>query len=113
MTDPAAPVPAARALPVMPARRDPRPGIAGLTEGEIAALVGELGEPAFRARQVADAVWRSGAADWDEVSTLARPFRAALAGRFRFDTVAATTIRAADGDTTEKALHGLSDGRLV
>ncbi len=113
MIDPATPVPAARALPALPARRDPRPGIAGLTEGETAALVGELGEPAFRARQVADAVWRSGAADWDEVTTLARPFRAVLAERFRFDTVAATTIRAADGDTTEKALHGLSDGRLV
>jgi hypothetical protein len=48
MIDPTMPVPAARALPVLPARRDPRPGIAGLTEGEIAALEGELDEPAFR-----------------------------------------------------------------
>jgi 23S rRNA (adenine2503-C2)-methyltransferase len=113
MTDPVAPAPPARALPVVPARRDPRPGIAGLTEAEVVALVGELGEPAFRSRQVADAAWRSGAADWDEVTTLARPLRAALAERLRFDTVAATTIRVADGDTTEKALHSLSDGRLI
>jgi len=113
MTDPVAPAPAARALPVVPAGRDPRPGIAGLTEAEVVALVGELGEPAFRSRQVADAAWRSGAADWDEVTTLARPLRAALAARLRFDTVAATTIRGAEGGTTEKALHGLSDGRLV
>jgi 23S rRNA (adenine2503-C2)-methyltransferase len=113
MTDPVTPAPAPRLLPVARTPRDPRPGIAGLDEGELADLVGDLGQPTFRARQVGDAVWRSGAASWDEVTTLARPFRATLAERFRFDTVGATTIRAADGDTTEKALHGLSDGRLV
>jgi len=113
MTDPPAPVPAARALPLVAIAPDPRPGVAGLVEAEIATLVGELGEPAFRSRQVADGAWRSAAADWEEVTTLARPLRAALAERLRFDTVAATTIRVADGGATEKALHGLSDGRLV
>ena len=114
MTDPSTSVPAAARAP-RDARlaRDPRPGVAGLAEAEVAALVAELGEPAFRSRQVADAAWRSAAADWDEVTTLARPLRTALAERLRFDTVAATTIRVADGGTTEKALHGLSDGRLV
>ena len=53
------------------------------------------------------------AADWDDVTTLARPLRAALAERIRFDTVAATTLTPADDGTTEKALHRLSDGRLV
>ena len=113
MTDPSASVPISPALPPVPAVRDLRPGVAGLAEEEVAALVGELGEPAFRSRQVADAAWRSAAADWEEVTTLARPLRAALAERLRFDTVEATTIRVADGGTTEKALHGLSDGRLV
>jgi len=113
MTDPSAFVPISPALPPVPAVRDLRPGVAGLAEEEVVALVGELGEPAFRSRQVADAAWRSAAADWEEVTTLARPLRAALAERLRFDTVAATTIRVADGGRTEKALHILSDGRLV
>jgi 23S rRNA (adenine2503-C2)-methyltransferase len=113
MTDPAAPVTAPRSPRVVPLARDPRPGVAGLAEEEIATLIGELGEPAFRSRQVADAVWRAPAADWDEITTLARPLRAALAARLRFDTVAPTTVRVADGGATEKALHGLSDGRLV
>ena len=113
MTDPAALVPTSRALPVVAPRRDPRPGVAGLSDAEIETLILALGEPAFRARQVADGVWRSGASEWDEVTTFARSLRSALEERFRFDTVAATTIRAAEGDTTEKALHGLSDGRLV
>jgi 23S rRNA (adenine2503-C2)-methyltransferase len=97
----------------VPLARDPRPGVAGLAEEEVATLIGELGEPAFRSRQVSDAVWRAPAADWDEITTLARPLRAALAARLRFDTVAATTVRVTDGGATEKALHGLSDGRLV
>ncbi len=113
MTDPLASVSAAPVPPSVPAARDPRPGVAGLAEEEVAALVGELGEPAFRSRQVADAAWRSAAADWEDVTTLTRPLRASLGERLRFDTVAATTIRVADGGTTEKALHGLSDGRLV
>jgi len=113
MIEPAAPLPAARALPPAPPARDTRPGVAGLAEAEVAALVQELGEPPFRSRQVADAAWRSTAGDWDEVTTLARPLRATLAERLRFDTVAATTIRVADGGATEKALHRLSDSRLV
>ena len=113
MTDPSAPIPPARPRSLAATARDPRPGVGGLDEAEIAALVGGLGEPAFRSRQVADGVWRSTAADWEEVTTLARPLRAALAERLRFDSVAATSIRVSDGGATEKALHGLSDGRLV
>jgi len=113
MTGPPSSVPARAALPLATAARDPRPGVAGLAEAEAAALLAELGEPPFRSRQVGDATWRSAAADWPEVTTLARPLRTALAERLRFDTVAATTIRVADGGATEKALHGLSDGRLV
>jgi len=113
MTDPTVPALVPRPLPTMPVARDPRPGVAALVEDEVAALVATLGEPSFRARQVADAAWRSPAADWEEVTTLARPLRAALAERLRFDTVAATTIQVADGGATEKALHGLSDGRFV
>ena len=76
-------------------------------------LLADMGEPAFRTRQVADAVWRSDAASWDAVTTLGMPLRAGLAERLRFDTVDDTELRLADDDATEKALHRLSDGRLV
>jgi 23S rRNA (adenine2503-C2)-methyltransferase len=72
-----------------------------------------MGEPAFRSRQVADSVWRSEAAGWDDVTTLGRPLRARLAERLRFDALTATEVRVADDGATEKALHQLSDGRLV
>jgi len=110
MSEPAVPSPA---RPVSTAARDPRPGVAGVEPVELTALLADMGEPAFRARQVADAVWRSDAASWDAVTTLGVPLRAGLAERLRFDTVGDTELRLADDDATEKALHRLSDGRLV
>jgi 23S rRNA (adenine2503-C2)-methyltransferase len=87
--------------------------VAGVDPLELAALLAEMGEPAFRARQVGDAVWRSEAASWDAVTTLGLPLRAGLAERLRFDSIAETDLRVADDDATLKALHRLSDGRLV
>ncbi len=112
MTEPPAP-PIPITGPRSPSTRDRRPGIAGLDEAELAALMDDLGQPGYRARQVGDATWRSTAGSWDEVTTLGRPLRTALAERVRFDTLAETSIRAAEGGTTDKALHRLSDGRLV
>ena len=111
-TSPPIPAPPSRSLPVT-TPRDERPGLAGLDGATLGALVAELDEPGFRARQVADAAWRSTAAGWDEVTTLALPLRSALAERIRFDTLVETTVRASDGGATEKALHRLADGRLV
>ena len=45
--------------------------------------------------------------------TLPAALRAALEAAFRFDTVADTEIRLADGGLTEKALHRLDDGALI
>jgi 23S rRNA (adenine2503-C2)-methyltransferase len=101
----------ARSAPA--ASRDSRPGVTGVEPIELSALLDEMGEPAFRARQVGDAVWRSEAASWDAVTTLGLSLRAGLAERLQFDTVTETDLRVADDDATEKALHRLTDGRLV
>jgi 23S rRNA (adenine2503-C2)-methyltransferase len=103
----------ASAEPAVPAAAPDLPGVSGFEPDDLAQIVADLGQPAFRVRQVADAVWRSPAASWDEVTTLARPLRTALAERLAFDTVAATEIRTADAGATEKALHRLADGALI
>ena len=104
-------------LPIAPelARpaRDPRPGLSGLTGEELSAWMRARGEPSYRARQIADAVWGHAASSVDDVSTLPVGLRAALADAFRFDTVADTELRLSDGGLTEKGLHRLSDGALV
>ncbi len=94
-------------------RVDARPAIGGLAAPAVEEILLELGEPAFRARQVADAAWRSTAASWDEVTTLSRPLRSALAERVRFDTLVRTEVRSSDEGRTEKGLHELGDGRLI
>jgi len=84
-------------------------GIAGLAVAQLEAWFRERGEPTFRARQVLDAVWRSGAPDPSAISTLPAGTRAALAAAFRWDTVADSELTVADGGRTEKALHRLGD----
>jgi 23S rRNA (adenine2503-C2)-methyltransferase len=103
--------PAGIAPPV--AVRDPRPGLSGVRPDELAAWLSDRGHPAYRTRQVADAVWRSSASAIDEVLTLPAGLRADLSGAFRFDTVDDTEIRLSDGGLTEKGLHRLTDGALV
>ena len=93
---------------------DALPGISGLTPGALTTWVEAHGEPSYRARQIADAVWKDGGvADPTTIHTLPEPLRAALAASFRFDTVTDTEIRRADGGQTEKALHRLADGALI
>jgi 23S rRNA (adenine2503-C2)-methyltransferase len=91
-----------------------RPGLSGQTPVDLRAWLDARGEPAYRARQIADAVWRGGGvADAAMIGTLPAPLREALADAFRFDTVADTEIRLADDGQTEKALHRLDDGALI
>ncbi|MEP6639343.1 MAG: 23S rRNA (adenine(2503)-C(2))-methyltransferase RlmN [Chloroflexota bacterium] len=90
-----------------------RPGISGLTSEALAGWLAERGEPAYRARQVADGVWAGSVASFDGLLTLPAGLRADLETAFRFDTVADTELKEADGGLTEKALHRLADGALI
>jgi 23S rRNA (adenine2503-C2)-methyltransferase len=103
-------------LPLAPAianPRDVRPGISGLAPASLADWLAEHEQPTYRARQVADAIWRGSATSAIEILTIPEPLRRELDAAFRFDTVADTELRLADGGLTEKALHRLSDGALV
>jgi 23S rRNA (adenine2503-C2)-methyltransferase len=98
------------ALPVL---ADSRPGVSGLKPDALEAWFKERGHPAYRARQLADAVWGANVATSQDARTLPAPLRDELDAAFRFDTVADTEVRVSDGGLTEKALHRLSDGALV
>jgi 23S rRNA (adenine2503-C2)-methyltransferase len=91
-----------------------RPGISGITPTDLAAWVDAQRQPAYRARQIADAVWTDGGiTDPSEARTLPADLRVALDRDFALDTVTDTDIRLADGGATEKALHRLADGALI
>ncbi len=104
-----------RPLAVLPvaAPLDPRPGIAGVGPDALTAWFSERGEPTYRGRQVADAVWGTSTTSFASIRTLPGPLRASLEAAFRFDTVEDTELRVSDGGLTEKGLHRLSDGALV
>ncbi len=92
---------------------DPRPGLSGLGDGALEAWFAGQGQPAYRARQVRDAVWRTNAQTADEFTTLPAALRARVDEAFRVDTIADDEVTVADRGLTEKTLHLLSDGALV
>lgn len=108
-------MPSQMSTPTLDLAGDParRPGISGQTVDQLEAWFRERGEPAFRARQVLDAVWRSEVAGADVVSTLSAAIREAVSAAFAWDTVAASEFVLADGGRTEKALHRLQDGVAI
>jgi len=89
------------------------PGISGVTPTELEAWFAGLGEPAYRARQVLDAVWRGGADSADAVATLPAGIRTSLGAAFAWDTIVAEERVVTDGGTTEKVLHRLADGTAI
>jgi 23S rRNA (adenine2503-C2)-methyltransferase len=91
----------------------PRPGLSGVPPTELERWLGERSEPTYRARQIADAVWRTRAPGADDALTLPSRLRTALEDGFTWDTIAATDLTMADAGRTEKALHRLVDGALV
>jgi 23S rRNA (adenine2503-C2)-methyltransferase len=80
---------------------------------ELVAWLTTRGQPAYRARQLADHVWSGRAASFEEMHTLPAEMRSLLHESFRLDTLADTSVRPADQGLTEKALHRLDDGRAV
>ena len=92
---------------------DPRPGLSGLSMAELTAWFEARGEPGYRARQVATAVWTGVATRPADLTTLPGPLAAAVDEAFRWSTVADEAIIASDGGQTEKALHRLSDGATI
>ncbi|MGD2068311.1 MAG: 23S rRNA (adenine(2503)-C(2))-methyltransferase RlmN [Gemmatimonadota bacterium] len=95
---------------------DDRPDLLGMVPQELEARVGaffrERGQPSYRTDQVVHWVYGELAATFDEMTTLPRAERAALARSFRIREPAAHEVRrSADG--TAKHLWRLDDGELV
>jgi 23S rRNA (adenine2503-C2)-methyltransferase len=93
--------------------RDGRPGLSGVSVAQLERWLTDHGQPAYRARQIADHVWAGAAQSADELRTLPQALRHELDASYRLTTLAAPEITPADGGLTQKALHRLDDGRLI
>jgi 23S rRNA (adenine2503-C2)-methyltransferase len=90
---------------------DPRPDLRSLPLDHLGALVEALGERPFRARQLFRWLHQRGAASFDEMTDLPRPFRGALAERTALTTLSvAAEQRSLDG--TIKWTWRTGDGKL-
>jgi len=79
----------------------------------IAITLADLGEPAYRTRQVYEALTRGFATDFAEVTTLPAALRRALAERLRPLTLEAVESRAAPRGAARKTLFRTADGEPV
>jgi 23S rRNA (adenine2503-C2)-methyltransferase len=85
----------------------------GLNREELVALVGEAGQPSYRAKQIMDAVYRQRVEDSAEISTLPSEFREWL--EQNRVTVGAARIenKFVSQDGTVRYLVGFADGQTV
>jgi 23S rRNA (adenine2503-C2)-methyltransferase len=88
------------------------PALTGMTPDELAAWLGEQGEPAFRRDQILEWVWRKKATTYEAMSNLPAGLRAKLAASFRLGALEHAQTQGS-ADTTRKFLFRLHDGRYV
>ncbi len=86
--------------------------IKSLTREELEVRLKEWGEPAYRAGQVLDWLYKRRAASWDAMTNLPKPLRAKLAESFSLHVLELVRKQGAK-DTTQKFLWRLPDGALI
>jgi 23S rRNA (adenine2503-C2)-methyltransferase len=72
----------------------------------------DLGEPSYRAAQIADWLYEKRVKSFDEMTDLSRNLRAQLANQFAFNKINVVRVLGSH-DTTRKFLFRLSDGNLI
>ncbi|HEX4261777.1 MAG TPA: 23S rRNA (adenine(2503)-C(2))-methyltransferase RlmN, partial [Acetobacteraceae bacterium] len=102
----------ARFAPPPPVLADGRRELVGLSREELAAVLSEIGEKPFRARQLWHWIYHQGATDFARMSTIARPLQARLGERFAIGRPSLATRQTSE-DGTEKFLFRFRDGQEV
>ncbi len=99
-------------LPAPEAGPRPRPNAAGLGRGELGTLLGALGEPAWRGRQLFSGLLRQRWSRWEQFTTLSKDLRTRLEGEVDLAwPLIVHSEASADGST--KHVFELLDGRQV
>jgi 23S rRNA (adenine2503-C2)-methyltransferase len=94
------------------AMSDPRTPIKSLSFDEIEARLAALGQPGYRAKQVAEWIYGKRAKAFDGMSNLPAELRRQLASEFVFDNLEPVRVLGS-ADTTRKFLFRLADGALI
>jgi len=88
------------------------PALPGVSPETLSAWLAEQGEPAFRAKQILEWVWKKKAASFDAMTNLPATLREKLAASYRLSALTHTKTQGS-ADTTRKFLFRLHDGRYI
>jgi 23S rRNA (adenine2503-C2)-methyltransferase len=86
--------------------------VRSLLINELQEELHKLGEPSYRAGQIADWLYKKRVKSFDEMTDLPRELRAKLANQFAFSKLDVVRVLGSH-DTTRKFLFRLSDGNLI
>ena len=86
--------------------------VKSLLFNELQGELHKLGEPSYRAGQIADWLYEKRVNSFDEMTDLSRDLRAQLANQFPFSKMDIVRVLGSH-DTTRKFLFRLSDGNLI
>jgi 23S rRNA (adenine2503-C2)-methyltransferase len=89
-----------------------KPPLTGETLESLTARLKERGEPAFRAKQILEWLYKKRVRSWDEMSNLSKPLRAWLAETFEL-LPASLVLNKQSEDVTDKLLLELGDKSLI
>ncbi len=92
---------------------DAKSGLLELTSDELAAFVGDLGQPAYRSRQIWDWIYKRFAGDFESMTNLPKTLRAELAERAYVDPLTPVTRAVSEDGETHKVLFRLADGQTI
>jgi 23S rRNA (adenine2503-C2)-methyltransferase len=88
------------------------PALTGQSPEALASWLADHGEPAFRAGQILEWVWKKKVTSYDAMTNLPAALREKLAAHFPLTALTHTTTQGS-ADTTRKFLFKLHDGRYV
>ena len=88
------------------------PALPGQSPESLSEWLTAQGEPAFRAKQILDWVWKKKVTSIDEMTNLPATLRGKLATAFRMTALSHSHTQGSE-DTTRKFLFKLHDGRYV
>ena len=93
-------------------RTKPLRDIRGLSPEELSELTSELGQPAFRAKQLKEWIFDKNVCSFEDMTNLPKSFRESLAERFSFNTPV-EVMKQVSKDGSRKYLLQFSDGVAV
>jgi 23S rRNA (adenine2503-C2)-methyltransferase len=94
-------------------KTQPLPALSALDRAELETWVRERGLPAYRGRQIFEAMQRRTVQAWDELTELPKTLRDELQAAYSLRSVTPRVHLKSQSDSSEKVLFGLADGATV